>query len=54
MFKRMYFMLFNRTTDAITAIERGDTEQARTILLRAQQDAEEVYIEDTEESSGCG
>ncbi len=53
MFKRMYFMLFNRITDAITAMERGDTERARTILLRAQQDAEKVYIEASEESDGC-
>ncbi len=49
MFKRMYLMLFNRITDAIGAMERGDAEQAMTILIRAQQDAEELYTEGTEE-----
>lgn len=49
MFKKMYLLLFNRITDAIEALERGDTAQAKSILIRAQQDAEEVYIEGTEE-----
>ncbi len=49
MFKRMYFLLFNRITDAIGALERGERERARLILIRAQQDAEELYIEGTEE-----
>ena len=45
MFKRMYLLLFNRITDAIEAIERGDSRLARTILIRAQQDTEALYIE---------
>lgn len=49
MFKRLYFMLFNRITDAIIAIERGDAEQARAVLIRAQRDAEESYVDGTEE-----
>ena len=49
MFKAMYYLLFNRITDAITAIERDDPEQARTILIRAQQDAEELHMEGTDE-----
>jgi len=49
MFKRMYFLLFSRITDAIAALECGDTVQARSILILAQQDAEELYLEGTEE-----
>ena len=49
MFKKMYVLLFNQITDAIEALERGDAGQARTILIRAQQDSEELYIEGTEE-----
>ena len=44
MFKKMYFMLFHRISDALMALERGDAAQARTILICAQQDAEELYI----------
>ncbi|MBQ9250651.1 MAG: hypothetical protein IJ179_09840 [Oscillospiraceae bacterium] len=49
MFKKMYLLLFNRISDAIQAIERGDPAQARAILIRAQQDAEAKYIGETEE-----
>ena len=49
MFKRMYLILFNRITDALEALERGDAVQARTILIHAQQDVEELYVEGTEE-----
>ena len=45
MFKRMYLLLFNRITDAVEAIERGDPAQARAILIRAQQDTEALYLE---------
>ena len=49
MFKRMYFLLFSRITDAIEALEHGDAAQARSILILAQQDAEELYLEGDEE-----
>ena len=48
MFKRMYLLLFRRITDALDALERGDTLQAGTILIRAQQDAEALYMEGSE------
>lgn len=48
MLKRMYLLLFNRITDALEALDRGDAEQARAILIRAQQDAENLYIEGRE------
>ena len=40
MFKKIYLLLFNRITDAILALDRGDVEQGKAILIRAQQDAE--------------
>ena len=49
MFKRMYLLLFNRITDALKALEHGDSEQARLLLIHAQQDAENIYIEGIEE-----
>ena len=49
MFKRMYLLLFNQITDAIKALEQGDAAQAKILLIRAQQDAENLYIEGTEE-----
>jgi len=45
LFKKMYLLLFNRVTEAIKALEHGDTRSARMILIRAQQDAEELYME---------
>ena len=44
MFKKMYLHLFNRVTDALRALEAGDTAQARALLIAAQQDCEELYI----------
>lgn len=51
MFKHMYLLLFRQITEAIQALGCGDPAQARTILIRAQQDAEALYIEGTEEWS---
>ena len=48
MFKRMYLRLFNRITEAIEALEHGDAVQAKAILIRAQQDAEQQYMESEE------
>ena len=45
MFKKLCFLLFRRITDALEALEQGNAAQARAILIRAQQDAEERYIE---------
>lgn len=44
----LYFMLFNRVTDAIRALDAGNTQEARAILCQAQQDAEERYISRSE------
>lgn len=45
----MYLVLFHGIPDAIRALERGGAAQARAVLIRAQRDAEELYIEGTGE-----
>ena len=45
MFHRMYLLLFNRITDALKALDRGDAASARAILMQAQQEAEELFME---------
>ena len=49
MLKRMYFLLFRQITEAIKLLERGDAGEAREVLIRAQQDAEELYMEGQEQ-----
>ena len=48
MFRKMYFLLFYRITGAIEALDHGDASLARAVLMRAQQEAEELYIEGAE------
>ena len=44
-----YTILFHAVTDAIDALDRQDFGQARTLLVRGQQQAEAAYTEQTEE-----
>lgn len=43
-YKQMYYKLFNSVSDAISALRRGETLQAHDILIKAQQNSEEMYI----------
>ncbi len=43
-FEKMYFALFNRLSDAIAALEKGNSDEACAILVAAQQEGEEIYI----------
>ena len=43
-YETMYHRMFNAATDAIWAIEAGKVEKAKEMLIRAQQDCEEIYI----------
>ena len=45
---KYYTTLFNGVTDALAALEQQNYGAAREILVRAQQSAEEAYIEGTE------
>lgn len=47
-YKQPYLMLFNDVTDAIRAIERRDYGTALDILVKAQQRAEDRFIEQAE------
>ena len=50
-YQKLYTMLFNACTDAVEAMDRMDFGTARTLLVRAQQEAEEWYLS-AEESAG--
>ena len=44
LYKNLYFHLFNQITDALEEMEKQNFGQARDILIRAQQEAEETYL----------
>ena len=44
MWKKMYLHLFNQVTDAIEMLTQGENEKASKILIWAQQNCEELYI----------
>ena len=48
-FPKYYTRLFNGITDAIEALLVQRPEDALEILVEAQQDAEEMYLEDEDE-----
>ena len=45
-YKKLYFHLFNAVTDALQAMEQQNYGQASTILISAQQETEEMYLEE--------
>ena len=45
LYQELYYYLFNQITDAITAIERQNFGTEKEILIRAQQMAEERYLD---------
>lgn len=58
-FPKYYTRLFNGITDALEALQEQNYIKAQDILIKAQQDAEEMYLEDgdedeeDEEPGGC-
>lgn len=54
MYKKMYYTLFNAVTDVLGLLEKGNVWDARKVLVKAQQDTEELYIswEDGEDDNG--
>ena len=50
-FPKYYTLLFNAITDAIEDIDRKNYGVARARLVKAQQDAEEAYLEAGDEES---
>jgi hypothetical protein len=43
-YEKLYTILFNACTDAVEAMDRMDFGMAKTLLICAQQEAEERYI----------
>ena len=43
-YQSLYTKLFNAVTEAVEALEQQNFGQAREILVRAQQQTEEAYI----------
>lgn len=49
-YKQLYFTLFNAITTAIERIDDANYDDARALLVHAQQLTEEMYIESGEEN----
>lgn len=47
-YKTLYYQLFAAAADAVEALERWNPGQARDILIRAQRQAEETILSETE------
>ena len=45
-YKKLYFHLFNAVTDALRALEQQNYGQAAALLATAQQEAEDMYMDD--------
>ena len=50
-YQKMYTLLFNAATDAIEALEAMNLGQARAILVLAQQQTEEIYLDKDEDDA---
>lgn len=50
-YEKLYFHLFNAVTDALRAIEQQNYGQASATLMAAQQETEELYMD--EEDGNC-
>ena len=45
-YQKLYTLLFNAATDALTELERLNVGAAKALLIAAQQQAEEIYMEE--------
>ena len=45
-YKKLYFHLFNAVTDALQAMEQQNYGQATQLLIAAQQETEEMYMDE--------
>ncbi|MEA4955937.1 MAG: hypothetical protein VB096_10590 [Pseudoflavonifractor sp.] len=52
LYRKLYFTLFNSLTDALEALEIKNYGRAKEILQKAQQNAEEQYLEQEELQHG--
>ncbi len=47
-YRKMYLRLFNRVTDAIAVLEQAGEREASTILILAQRESEQMFIDGSE------
>ena len=52
-YKKLYFHLFNAATDALRAMEQQNYGQAAALLITAQQETEEMYMDAEDENAPC-
>ena len=50
MYRKMHYTLFNAITDALNAMEQQNYGQARALLVAAQQQSEEIFMDSEEEA----
>ncbi len=50
LYKKLYFKLFGVLADATELLERGNVWDAEQLLIRAQQEAEDYFVEHADES----
>lgn len=51
LYKKLYYMMFNGTTDALEELEKQNYGSAKEILRSLQQKAEELYLTESEETN---
>ena len=51
-YRNMYVCLFNRVSDAISVLEQAGENEAKLILVRGQQETEEMYLAAGDEKTG--
>ena len=50
-YKKAYLKMFNAVTDALNALQSGESDKTIELLICAQQDAKEIIISDQERAS---
>lgn len=48
MYKKLYFLMFNRITDAVDALKEGRNDDALQMLTDAQSEAEQIFMDGSE------
>ena len=51
MYQKMYYTLFNAITDALAAMEQQNYGKARALLVDAQQQSEELFMDGKEDEA---
>ena len=49
LYQQLYYLLFHAATDAIRALEKNNSLQAKSILIFAQKQAEAIYLDHEED-----